>query len=101
MTAAPAALDARGPSVRFGLPGDNAVHAVSGASFTLHCGQCIALVGESGCGKSVMVGALLGLLPANAEVAGAASSPMTGAVRWTCLRRPSASCAGYAAAGSD
>ncbi|MFI7004998.1 ABC transporter ATP-binding protein [Streptomyces sp. NPDC050145] len=48
------------------------VRAVSDASFDLAAGECLALVGESGCGKSVLASALLGLLPANAETAGAA-----------------------------
>lgn len=46
------------------------VHAVSAASFDVHAGECVALVGESGCGKSVLASALLGLLPGGAETAG-------------------------------
>ncbi|MFJ4716297.1 ABC transporter ATP-binding protein [Streptomyces sp. NPDC088785] len=46
------------------------VRAVSDATFALHAGECLALVGESGCGKSVLASALLGLLPENAETAG-------------------------------
>ncbi|MGY0020524.1 ABC transporter ATP-binding protein [Streptomyces sp. cg35] len=48
------------------------VRAVSDVSFALAAGECLALVGESGCGKSVLASALLGLLPENAETAGAA-----------------------------
>ncbi|MFF9899993.1 ABC transporter ATP-binding protein [Streptomyces longispororuber] len=48
------------------------VSAVTDARFDLAAGECLALVGESGCGKSVLASALLGLLPANAETAGAA-----------------------------
>ncbi|RVX40335.1 peptide/nickel transport system ATP-binding protein [Nonomuraea polychroma] len=58
-----------GLSVRFRLPGA-VVHAVTDARFELRPGRCLALVGESGCGKSVMAHALLGLLPANATVTG-------------------------------
>jgi peptide/nickel transport system ATP-binding protein len=46
------------------------VSAVTDASFTLRPGRLLALVGESGCGKSVLAAAIMGLLPANAEVAG-------------------------------
>ncbi|MDI3406205.1 ABC transporter ATP-binding protein [Streptomyces cavernicola] len=48
------------------------VRAVSDAHFELGSGECLALVGESGCGKSVLASALLGLLPGNAETAGSA-----------------------------
>ncbi|GAB2947972.1 ABC transporter ATP-binding protein [Micromonospora polyrhachis] len=58
-------------SVRFRLP-DATVSAVTDATFTLAAGECLALVGESGCGKSVLVSALLGLLPGNAEIRGRA-----------------------------
>ncbi|MEZ0306392.1 MAG: ABC transporter ATP-binding protein [Ramlibacter sp.] len=45
-------------------------YAVRDASFTLERGETLGLVGESGCGKSITVMALLGLLPENAEVTG-------------------------------
>ncbi|WP_179816383.1 ABC transporter ATP-binding protein [Allostreptomyces psammosilenae] len=48
------------------------VAAVTDATLDLLPGEVLALVGESGCGKSVMAGAVLGLLPGNAEIAGAA-----------------------------
>ncbi|MEU3558351.1 ABC transporter ATP-binding protein [Streptomyces fragilis] len=50
--------------------GRAAVRAVVDVSFDVRAGECLALVGESGCGKSVLASALLGLLPANAETAG-------------------------------
>jgi len=56
-------------SVRFRLR-DSIVQAVTDVSFELHRGRLLALVGESGCGKSVLASALLGLLPGNAEVRG-------------------------------
>ncbi|MER5929112.1 ABC transporter ATP-binding protein [Streptomyces sp. NPDC002054] len=59
-------------SVRFRMRGGGRVAAVSDASFRLAEGECLALVGESGCGKSVLASALLGLLPGNAETAGSA-----------------------------
>ncbi|MFF8288627.1 ABC transporter ATP-binding protein [Streptomyces sp. NPDC016309] len=54
------------------MRGGRHVAAVSGASFDLATGECLALVGESGCGKSVLASALLGLLPGNARTAGTA-----------------------------
>ncbi|MEF9887195.1 ABC transporter ATP-binding protein [Streptomyces sp. P9-A4] len=67
-----AVLSVRDLSVRFRLRGGRSVAAVSGAGFDLGAGECLALVGESGCGKSVLASALLGLLPGNAEASGTA-----------------------------
>lgn len=58
-------------SVRFRRR-DAIVSAVTGATFDVRAGECLALVGESGCGKSVLATSLLGLLPAGAEIAGQA-----------------------------
>ncbi|MEU1778839.1 ABC transporter ATP-binding protein [Streptomyces abikoensis] len=54
------------------MPGGRHVAAVGDVSFELAAGECLALVGESGCGKSVLASALLGLLPGNAETSGEA-----------------------------
>lgn len=69
-------LDVEQLSVRFRIgrpsrrqPGA-VVRAVTDVSFALQPRQLLALVGESGCGKSVLAAALLGLLPANADVRG-------------------------------
>lgn len=40
------------------------VQAVRGVSFQVHRGETLAIVGESGCGKSVTTQAILGLIPA-------------------------------------
>ncbi|MFJ5995468.1 ABC transporter ATP-binding protein [Streptomyces sp. NPDC092370] len=65
-------LSVRGLSVRFLLPGGRRVAAVTDARFDVGPGECLALIGESGCGKSVLASALLGLLPGNAQTAGSA-----------------------------
>ncbi|GAA4336874.1 ABC transporter ATP-binding protein [Variovorax defluvii] len=44
--------------------------AVRGVGFSLERGQTLGLVGESGCGKSITVQALMGLLPSAAHVTG-------------------------------
>ncbi|MEU7637673.1 ABC transporter ATP-binding protein [Streptomyces sp. NPDC039016] len=54
------------------MPGGRSVAAVTDAAFDLAPGECLVLVGESGCGKSVLASALLGLLPGNAEATGTA-----------------------------
>ncbi|MBC5763110.1 ABC transporter ATP-binding protein [Ramlibacter albus] len=45
-------------------------YAVRNVSFTLERGDTLGLIGESGCGKSITVMALMGLLPENAKVTG-------------------------------
>jgi peptide/nickel transport system ATP-binding protein len=51
---------------------DGPVHAVDRVSFDLERGEVLAIVGESGCGKSVTAMSLLGLLPDTASVEGRA-----------------------------
>jgi oligopeptide/dipeptide ABC transporter ATP-binding protein len=43
------------------------VRAVDGVSFSLDRGRTLGLVGESGCGKSVLSRSIMGLLPGNVE----------------------------------
>lgn len=59
-------------SVRFSLPGAT-VAAVNDVSLRVRPGECVALVGESGCGKTVLANALLGFLPGNAQTSGMAA----------------------------
>ncbi|MFO0009149.1 MAG: ATP-binding cassette domain-containing protein, partial [Betaproteobacteria bacterium] len=51
---------------------DGRVHAVDALSFAIERGQTFALVGESGCGKSMTALSVLRLLPDNGRVAGGA-----------------------------
>ncbi|MYE81494.1 MAG: ABC transporter ATP-binding protein, partial [Gammaproteobacteria bacterium] len=60
--AAPALLEVRDLSVEFDTYGGT-VHAVRGVSFDVHAGRTLAIVGESGCGKSVTVQSVMGLIP--------------------------------------
>src|SRR5690606_30587370 len=46
------------------------VRAVDGVSFTLDRGRTLGLVGESGCGKSVLSRSIMGLLPSTADRSG-------------------------------
>jgi oligopeptide/dipeptide ABC transporter ATP-binding protein len=48
------------------------VHAVNGLSYQVHPGRTLAIIGESGSGKSVSVRALMGLLPPSARIEGSA-----------------------------
>ena len=49
------------------LPTDRGmVRAVDGVTFELNSGKTLGIVGESGCGKSILCRTLLGLLPASA-----------------------------------
>jgi peptide/nickel transport system ATP-binding protein len=48
--------------------GDGTTRAVSGVSFDVHPGESIALIGESGCGKTTLSLALLRLLPKLGDV---------------------------------
>jgi peptide/nickel transport system ATP-binding protein len=57
-------------NVWFELPGGRELHAVQGVGFSVAAGARLGLVGESGCGKTTTILALMGLLPPTASVAG-------------------------------
>ncbi len=65
-----ALLEVRDLHVWFTLPGGGELHAVQGVGFELAAGERLGLVGESGCGKTTSILAMMGLLPPNASVAG-------------------------------
>jgi len=52
--------------------GGRRVNAVNGLSYTLNAGEILAIIGESGSGKSVSARTLMGLLPPSAQVSGSA-----------------------------
>jgi len=63
-------LEVRDVHVWFDLPDGSQLHAVQGVSFDIDPGDRMGLVGESGCGKTTTILAVMGLLPANATLAG-------------------------------
>jgi len=61
-------LSVRQLTVTFPLPSGEEAKAVDGISFDVAPGEIVALVGESGCGKSVTTVALLDLVPAPGRI---------------------------------
>jgi oligopeptide/dipeptide ABC transporter ATP-binding protein len=52
--------------------GGREIRAVDGVTYTVDAGQTLAIIGESGSGKTVGCRAIMGLLPAGAEISGSA-----------------------------
>lgn len=71
--------------------GTAVVVAVDGATFAIAKGETFALVGESGCGKSVTALSVMRLLPDNARV-GRARSSSTAPRSFPCPKRICAIC---------
>jgi oligopeptide/dipeptide ABC transporter ATP-binding protein len=63
----PVLLDVQNLSINYVNDG-NVAKAVHNVSFQLHEGELLGLVGESGCGKTTLVMALMRLLPAAGEI---------------------------------
>ncbi|MCV2370401.1 ABC transporter ATP-binding protein [Roseateles oligotrophus] len=71
MSSADVILEVRGLSTSFATPA-GVVKAVNDLSFSLHRGETLAIVGESGCGKSVTSFSLMRLLASQASITGEA-----------------------------
>ena len=67
--APPPLLSIRDLVVEFETPG-GVVHAVDHVSYDIRAGEVLAVVGESGCGKTVTALAVLGLIPPPGRVVG-------------------------------
>jgi peptide/nickel transport system ATP-binding protein len=65
-----AALDVAGLTLDFRQDG-RVLRVLDGVSFRVDPGRTLAIVGESGCGKSVSALAVMGLLPGSASIGGA------------------------------
>ena len=61
-------LEVKDLAISFERHGD--VHVVDGVSFDVRPGQCMALVGESGCGKSITTKVIMGLTDPKETITG-------------------------------
>jgi oligopeptide/dipeptide ABC transporter ATP-binding protein len=64
----PALLEVRDLAVRYGAAHGSPVHALDEVSLEVAEAEAVGLLGESGCGKTTLLLAILGLLPAAARV---------------------------------
>ncbi len=64
----PVLLDVQNLSINY-VNGNAVARAVHNVSFQLHEGELLGLVGESGCGKTTLMMALMRLLPSAGEIA--------------------------------
>jgi len=60
-------LSIRDLNIAFHLEG-RTLHALRGVSLDVHQGECLVIVGESGCGKSVLCRSCMGLLEHNGRI---------------------------------
>ena len=82
-------LSVEGLRTVFSTPNGTA-HVVNGVDLTVGAGEVVGVVGESGCGKSVTIRSILGLVRPPGEVAGGSAvfdGPRTIGMRASALRR--------------
>jgi NitT/TauT family transport system ATP-binding protein len=79
-TGAPA-VDLRGVSVGFNVPGKGQLLAVDNIDLTAHQGEFVAIVGPSGCGKTTVLNMLAGLMKASAGTVERHGHPVEGPSR--------------------
>ena len=66
--AAPVILEVEKFSIDYVIDNQLPAHAIKDVSFTLHEGEMLGLVGESGCGKTTMILGILRLLPNSGRI---------------------------------
>ncbi len=86
-------LELSGLHVWFDAPDGRYAHAVRGVDLSIERGERVGILGESGCGKTTLILAAMGLLPSFASVAGsvhldgldvlAGGEASARSVRWT------------------
>ncbi|HTV17925.1 MAG TPA: ATP-binding cassette domain-containing protein, partial [Polyangiaceae bacterium] len=77
----PPALEARGLSKRYALPGGRQVDALSNLELRVEAGQIVVIVGGSGSGKSTLLRVIAGLERADTGRVDIAGRPVQGPSR--------------------
>jgi NitT/TauT family transport system ATP-binding protein len=80
-TTAGPAVELKGVSVRFHVPGKGNLLAVDNIDLTAQQGEFLAIVGPSGCGKTTVLNMLAGLMKASAGTVERHGRPVTGPSR--------------------
>jgi NitT/TauT family transport system ATP-binding protein len=80
-TAGPPAVELKGVSVAFNVPGSGDTLTVNDIDLTVNAGEFVAIVGPSGCGKTTVLNMLAGTLKASAGAVLRHGQPVTGPSR--------------------